>query len=64
VIAADHGCDPTWHGFNHTREQVPILAFGDGLTPGPIGCRKTFADVGATLLSHLDLPPLPAGTAF
>jgi phosphopentomutase len=64
VIAADHGCDPTWHGFNHTREQVPVLAFGDGLAPGPIGCRKTFSDVGATLLAHLDLPPLPAGTAF
>jgi phosphopentomutase len=56
--------NPTWHGFNHTREQVPILVFGDRMTPGPIGRRNTFADVGATLLSHLNLPSLPKGAVF
>src|SRR5262245_28332955 len=64
VIAADHGCDPTWTGTDHTREQVPILAFGPDVTGRPIGQRKTFADVAATVAAHLDLPRMQAGTAF
>ncbi|MCX5581613.1 phosphopentomutase [Kaistia terrae] len=62
VITADHGCDPTWRGTDHTREQVPILAFGrnaDG-TPMPgknIGARKSFADIGETVAAHLGLAP-------
>jgi phosphopentomutase len=37
IITADHGCDPTWRGNDHTREFVPILAFGPAIQPGPIG---------------------------
>lgn len=62
VITADHGCDPTWPGSDHTREQVPILCWHPASAPGSIGRRTTFADVGATVASYLDLPPLSAGT--
>ena len=37
IITADHGCDPTWQGTDHTREHVPILAFGPDIAGGAIG---------------------------
>lgn len=55
IITADHGCDPTWSGTDHTREQVPVLAIGHNVVPGNAGRRGTFADVGATVTSHLAL---------
>nr|USU32147.1 phosphopentomutase [Methylobacterium sp. OTU13CASTA1] len=61
IVTADHGNDPTWAGTEHTREQVPILAFGPGIAPGPLGGRATFADIGATVARHLGLAPLGAG---
>jgi len=64
VITADHGNDPTWTGTDHTREQVPVLAFGPGVAPRAIGRRDTFADIGATLASHLGLPWDGAGRVF
>ncbi len=64
VITADHGCDPTWPGSDHTREHIPILAFGPDVTAGPIGKRDTFADIGQTLAKHLQIAPLTCGTAF
>ncbi len=57
IITADHGNDPTWTGTEHTREQVPILAFGPGIAPRAIGRRETFADIGATLARHLGSRP-------
>jgi phosphopentomutase len=64
VFSADHGCDPTWTGTDHTREHIPILAFGPDIAPGPIGIRKTFADIGQSIARHLGVEPLPAGTSF
>lgn len=64
VFSADHGCDPTWSGTDHTREYVPILAFGPEIPPGPMGIRKTFADIGQSIAKHLGLEPLPVGTSF
>ena len=64
VITADHGNDPTWAGTDHTREQVPVLAFGPGIGPRAIGRRDTFADIGATLAGHLGLPWDGAGRVF
>ncbi|HJP22811.1 MAG TPA: phosphopentomutase [Alphaproteobacteria bacterium] len=64
LISADHGCDPTWPGSDHTREQVPVLAFGPGLAGGPIGIRESFADIGQTIAGHLGLDPLPNGVPF
>lgn len=61
VITADHGCDPTWPGSDHTREFVPVLFFGPGVKAGPIGRRDSFADIGATLAAHLGLAPLAHG---
>jgi phosphopentomutase len=63
VITADHGCDPTFKGSDHTREHVPILSFGPGLPAGAIGRRESFADIAAAVARHLGLPP-PGGTPF
>jgi len=64
VITADHGCDPTWPGSDHTREHIPIIAFGPAAKAGSIGKRETFADIGQTLAKHLGIPPLSRGKAF
>jgi phosphopentomutase len=64
VITADHGCDPTWQGSDHTREKIPILVFGPTTGSGSIGVRNTFADVAATVCRHLALAPSPAGSGF
>src|SRR5579885_96539 len=64
IITADHGCDPTWTGSDHTREHVPVIAFGPDIKPGPIGVRETFADIGQSIAKHLGLPKLRFGTAF
>lgn len=63
IVTADHGCDPTWQGSDHTRECVPVLVCG-GRSAMRIGVRRTFADVGASVAAHLELAPLGAGTAF
>lgn len=64
IICADHGNDPTFPGTNHTREHVPILAFGPGVGAGPIGRRGTLADIGATIAAHLGLELGVHGQAF
>jgi len=64
VITADHGCDPTWKGTDHTREHIPVIAYGAGLKPGPIGKRETFADIGQTLADYFGLPKMEYGTSF
>ena len=55
VLTADHGNDPTWQGYDHTREHVPILAFGGGAAPGPIGARASLADIAETVAHRLGL---------
>ncbi|WFM70394.1 phosphopentomutase [Halomonas sp. CKK8] len=64
VLTADHGCDPTWSGTDHTREHIPVLALGAGLAPGTLGARETFADIGQSLATHLSLAPMDDGTSF
>lgn len=64
VITGDHGCDPTWPGSDHTRECIPILAFGPQIVCTSVGKRDSFADIGATIARHLRLPPSPYGAAF
>lgn len=64
LISADHGCDPTWPGTDHTREFVPALFFGPGLPQsalGSIGRRASFADMGQTIARHLGIGPLAHG---
>jgi len=64
LITADHGNDPTWHGTDHTREHVPILAYGQNISTCNIGERKTFADIGETVAAWLGLPKGHAGSSF
>lgn len=61
VASADHGCDPTWRGTDHTREHVPVLAFGPGVAPRDLG-RLGFADVSASFAAHLGIEAGPHGT--
>jgi phosphopentomutase len=63
LATADHGCDPTRPGTDHTREHVPVLFFGPEVPAGPLGKRLSFADMGQTIAAHLALPPLPHGRA-
>ncbi|MGC9460599.1 phosphopentomutase, partial [Vibrio genomosp. F10 str. 9ZD137] len=64
IITADHGCDPTWSGSDHTREYVPIIGFGSKLQPGYLGCRTSFADIGATIAQHFGLTVPSSGHSF
>ncbi len=64
ILTADHGCDPTWPGNDHTREHIPVLAYGATVKPGSIGRRSTFADIGQSLISHFDLPAIEYGRSF
>ncbi len=64
-FAADHGNDPTYRGSDHTREQVPLLAYGQPVRAGVnLGTRSTFADLGQTVAQAFDVSPLVAGTSF
>ncbi|MBB4066467.1 phosphopentomutase [Gellertiella hungarica] len=64
LLTADHGCDPTWRGSDHTRERVPIMAFGPGIRARLIGVRSSFADIAETMAQHLGLPAGPHGRSF
>ncbi len=63
-ITADHGCDPTYKGTDHTREHVPVLMFGKNVKPAFIGARESYADLGQTAADYLGLPPLLTGKSF
>lgn len=56
MLTADHGCDPTWRGTDHTRERVPVLMSGAGVPPGSAGLPSTFADMAETVAVWLGLP--------
>ncbi len=60
LVTADHGNDPTWHGTDHTREMVPLIAISKSFKNGrELENRTTFADLGATVLSNFNLLPTP-----
>ena len=65
IITADHGCDPTYPGTDHTREYIPIVVWGPSLKGGvSIGTRKTFADIGSSIVEHLTGKPFSVGESF
>ncbi|SHI93873.1 phosphopentomutase [Parasporobacterium paucivorans] len=65
MITADHGCDPTTAGTDHTREYVPLLLYGHGLKKGvDLGIRATFADAGQTIADIFGLSSLRIGKSF
>jgi len=64
IITADHGCDPTTKGTDHTREYVPLLVHGKKITPTVLGTRKSLADVAATLCHAWQLGTWPVGERY
>ena len=62
-ICADHGNDPTAKGSDHTREQIPVLMFGQMVKPQDVGLRQTFSDIGQTVAEVLGLK-LKCGESF
>ena len=64
LLTGDHGCDPGFHGTDHTREYVPILLWSPSLKAADVGVRGTFADMGASVARLLDVPYGGAGTSF
>ena len=64
ILTADHGNDPTTPSTDHSREAVPVLAFGPWVHPAHLGERPTFADMGATVAEYFGVAPLGAGASF
>ena len=64
ILTADHGCDPTWPGTDHTRERVPVLAVGPGIGAGSMGVRDTFSDIGASVAHFLGMAGTGHGRSF
>jgi phosphopentomutase len=64
IMTADHGCDPTWPGTEHTREHIPVLVYGKTLQPVNLGERETFADIGQTLAEYFGVDKMDYGTSF
>ncbi|SQD80093.1 phosphopentomutase [Moritella yayanosii] len=64
VLTADHGCDPTAPGTDHTREHIPVIFYGHNVPKGPLGLRDTFADIGQSIAAYHGLPKLDYGTSF
>lgn len=65
IINADHGCDPTTESTDHSREYIPVLIYGKSIRENiNIGVRSTFADIGQSIASYLELEPIPEGTDF
>ena len=63
-LTADHGCDPTWPGSDHTREYVPVLAYHHNISCVNLGERKTFADLGQTIADLFNVEAMNYGTSF
>jgi len=63
-ITADHGCDPTYKGTEHTRECVPVIMFGKKVKAENIGRRKTYADIAETIAEKFDLETFNIGKSF
>ncbi|MBP2653767.1 MAG: deoB [Firmicutes bacterium] len=64
IVTADHGCDPTTKGTDHTREYVPLIACYKGCSAGELGVRRTFADIAATIAENFSLGALEYGNSF
>lgn len=65
MLTADHGCDPGYTvSTDHSREYTPFIMYGKPVTPGNLGTRDTFADIGATVLDYFDIEPEFAGSSM
>jgi phosphopentomutase len=63
ILTADHGCDPTTPSTDHSREFVPVLAFGPSVRPAALGTRATLSDIGKTVAMNFNCD-LEKGTSF
>ncbi len=65
IITADHGCDPVTPSTDHSREYVPLLVYGKGITPGvDLGTRRTFSDIACTIADIFNITYKFKGTSF
>ena len=64
LVSADHGVDPTTKSTDHSREYVPLLAFGPAIKGVDLGIRQTFGDLGATVAENFGVEPPLIGTSF
>ena len=64
ILTADHGNDPTFKGSDHTRENIPVMAFGPAIEGRNAGHLRTYADVAQTIAAHLALPPMRLGASL
>lgn len=65
ILCADHGNDPTYEGYDHTREFVPVMVYGKGLKQGVnLGTLSSFADIGATIADYLGVRETGSGKSF
>lgn len=65
MVTADHGCDPTTPGTDHTREYIPLVVAGPHVRSGVnLGTRDTFADIGATVYEYLTGNRWRVGNSF
>ncbi len=64
LITADHGCDPTFRGTDHTREYVPLIAYSKKGRGGNLGVRESLADVAATIAANFEVEGTGKGNSF
>jgi len=64
ILTADHGCDPTWEGTDHTREHIPVIVTGPKIPAGSLGRRETFADIGQSLAEYHGTSDMEYGKSF
>ena len=64
MLCADHGNDPTHTGFDHTREYIPLLVYGEKIIPADMGTRDCFGDIGASIAEMFGAGPTAVGTSF
>lgn len=64
LITADHGCDPTFPGSDHTREHVPVVFFGKNVKAQNIGQRDSFADMGQSIAQFFEISKLSNGQSI
>lgn len=65
MITADHGCDPTTESTDHSREYIPLLIYGNTVKAGiDLATRKTFSDIGKTILDYLSVEGAIDGESF
>ncbi len=65
IITSDHGCDPTFNGFGHTRENLPIIMYCRNFkSPKRLEERNTLGDIGATIVDNFNINQPEIGKSF